>query len=502
MKKGNISVQILKQENFYESKQILDPFSDMYGSDNGVYEPPINIKLIEMLADNSNIVPQCVDAIKTNTAGFGWELVPVQEGQEKDTEYDEIHLLFDYCHLDTNFSQILQKIKYDEERTGNGYLEVIRNTEGKIVGFERIAPADLRISKKAYPALVEKDFDTPYGTKKILFKKSYRNFVQIVGRKKVYFKPFGFPKDVDFETGEVKEKIEYIQRANEIIHFKLNDSHPFYGVPRFLGTMLEMTGSLKSAELNVLYFSQGRHIPMAILVNNGYLTQESLKVLKETLNNARGTENAHQYMLLEAVGETSDENKLTSASIEIKPLVDVIQQDALFIEYDDKNRSKIRSAFRLPPLFTGESSDYSRATAKEARKTANEQVFRPEQNRYESIINRTIVSDLGIKNWKFKLNSSEILDAEDLSDILKVYQEAGAVTLNMAIDMLNKATNGNYEPYGEWGDYPIQLLIEQLKYGLNLNNLGENGELKTDPMTKALKAFAELRHQDVKNTGL
>ena len=39
------------------------------------------------------------------------------------------------------------------------------------------------------------------------------------------------------------------------------------------------------------------------------------------------------------------------------------------------NRDKIRSAFRLHPIYTGESQDYTRATADTARQVTEEQVF-------------------------------------------------------------------------------------------------------------------------------
>ena len=37
------------------------------------------------------------------------------------------------------------------------------------------------------------------------------------------------------------------------------------------------------------------------------------------------------------------------------------------------------SSFRLPPIFVGITSDYTRATASESREVAEEQVFEPER---------------------------------------------------------------------------------------------------------------------------
>ncbi len=50
------------------------------------------------------------------------------------------------------------------------------------------------------------------------------------------------------------------------------------------------------------------------------------------------------------------------------------------MEYDTKTRDKLRSAFRLPPLYTGESQDYNKSTAQTAKQVTEEQVFVPQRN--------------------------------------------------------------------------------------------------------------------------
>lgn len=44
----------------------------------------------------------------------------------------------------------------------------------------------------------------------------------------------------------------------------------------------------------------------------------------------------------------------------------MLQRDGLFINYDDTNRKKVQSHFRLPDIYVGYSKDFNRATAETA----------------------------------------------------------------------------------------------------------------------------------------
>ncbi|MDI5983006.1 hypothetical protein QDK53_42975, partial [Amycolatopsis magusensis] len=66
--------------------------------------------------------------------------------------------------------------------------------------------------------------------------------------------------------------------------------------------------------------------------------------------------------------------------------------------------NKIRSAFRLPPIYTGESQDYNKATADTARKTTEEQVFQPERHLITGKLNTLFLPDLEIWHVRFLLN--------------------------------------------------------------------------------------------------
>lgn len=88
--------------------------------------------------------------------------------------------------------------------------------------------------------------------------------------------------------------------ASEVIHFKIGSGT--YGVPRWIGNIVNMYGARKAEELNYLYFKQGRHVPAAITVENGMLSEASYEQLQEYMNGIEGSDNAHKFLLLEVEG--------------------------------------------------------------------------------------------------------------------------------------------------------------------------------------------------------
>lgn len=87
------------------------------------------------------------------------------------------------------------------------------------------------------------------------------------------------------------------------------------------------------------------------------LSEDSYKQLQDYMNGLEGVENSHKFLLLEAEGIAKGKNihgdeEIVPVKVDIKSLAEILQEDALFLEYDQKSRDKIRSAFRLPPIYT------------------------------------------------------------------------------------------------------------------------------------------------------
>lgn len=496
-----------------ESRQIdLDPFD--YAGD--LIRPLYDPELLIRLAENSDILQQCVDAYTTNIVGFGFQLqydsdydkLEEADKKELDRTWSIYENFFKYCNVDESFSAIMGRVIDDREKIGWGVLEVIENGLGAPAGFEHVPAHKVRLCKRDIApipitiTILDED-DNPVDIQ--VFKR-FRRFVQIVNEKKVYFKEFGDPRTLNHKTGKYEEGTIPEEQASSMILFENYCSYTEYGLPRYLGQLLNIQGNRKAEELNYTYFSDGRHIPLAVVVENGKLTAESIKMLQDTKGNVA----RHKFLVLEAEGVAPDlsiggEDARSAVKIHFEPLVHVLEKDGLFQEYCNNNRAKIRSAFRLHPIYTGESQDYTRATADTARQVTEEQVFQPEREALAFKLNNLLKPALSLTGVSMEFKAPVIANTSEIATALEPYINSGAATPNMLVDALGELLGKQFEQFeGEWANKPLAITLRELTVA-NAQRLqglpGSVGEpagvLKADQVSEIVSALKDL-HRLVK----
>jgi PBSX family phage portal protein len=192
---------------------------------------------------------------------------------------------------------------------------------------------------------------------------------------------------VSKRSGEIFKDIGALLRtrpddapATELLHFAIHSPRSPYGVPRWVGTLLSVLGSRQMEEVNFLYFENKSVPPLALLVSGGRLSEPSIPRIERFIEeNLKGKTNFHKILILEAEGG-SGTGEHARAKIELRPLTDAQQQDALFQIYDERNIDKVGSAFRLPRLLRGDSRDFNRSVEDAQLRFAEDQVFQPERD--------------------------------------------------------------------------------------------------------------------------
>jgi len=464
-----VKARVIKAES-KETKQIYqDDFRDSYGND--IIEPPYNLNELKLIGEYSSILQQCVDAYKTNIIEFGIEAEhkldinadDLEEPKKKqaEEEYTRLDEFIRYLTLDEAPETILGYVIEDREKTGNAYVEVLRDGTGLPAGIEYVDTQYMRVCKKTTPVDVDYTILENGQEKKVTRKKRFRKYVQMIDGKKVFFKEYGDPRIMDMTTGKFDEATPDGSRANEIFHFKIGSGT--YGKPRWIGNIVSLYGARKAEELNLMYFRNGRHIPAAITVSNGKLDDNSYETLQEYMNDLEGTENAHKFLLLEALGASQEDGmgdeKVTPAKVEIKSLAEILQQDALFLEYDEKTRQKIRSSFRLPPLYTGEAQEFNRASADTARKVTEEQVFQPERKGLARVLNMLFLEPLGFNYVKLVVKGADFQDPIEIARALYPLITAGAVAPNDLRTLAGQVLGQKLDVFGDEYNIPFQMLL-------------------------------------------
>lgn len=425
---------------------------------------PVDMRGLKELVDDSTILPQCIKAYKNNIAGFGMSVHYMsdydEETAEMKAEWTQLEEIVNLLNMDIMAKEVFENVIRDRETYGIAYCEVIRDFSGDVVQLEFII--DTPSVDMTYPLEPYMDVEYYYKGKTVARKKKFRKFRQQIAGKTVYFKEFGDPRIMDKKTGTYLEEggdpIEYDNQANEIIEFRIG-SMP-YGEVRWIGQVLTVDGNRRAEVLNNNYFREGRHTPLMIVVKGGTLSDESFDKLKSYMAEIKGENGQHAFVVLET---ESNENATAldgekQADIEIKDLASILQKDELFQEYQENGRKKTQSAFLLPDLYVGYTTDFNRATAQTAMEVTEKQVFQPERTSLAWTVNNRLLNGYRFRYVEVKFDDPDITNPDDIQKILNITERAGGLSPNLAKEVtyntLGKDGCEDYE--GDWGDIPLQ----------------------------------------------
>jgi PBSX family phage portal protein len=447
---------------------------------------------------NSSILPQCIKAYKNNIAGFGIGVKykdDLKETTEMTTEYTKATEILETLTLEQDLKEVFENIIEARETYGTAYLEVIRNLLGEVVQIEFVKETPSIL--KAPP--IEPYIDATYyqnGTE-IMRKKKFCKYKQEINGSTVYLKEFGDPRIMDYRTGQYIDDTPREYQANEIIEFALGIVP--YGEVRWQGQIRGVDGSRRAEDLNRNYFLNGRHTPLMIIVKGGTLTEDSFAKLQEYMLAIKGESGQHAFMVLEASNLDSraeyEDGKVPE--VEIKELASILQKDELFQDYLDNNRKRIQSAFQLPDLYTGYTTDFNRATAQTAQEITEKQVFQPERKSLAWAINHKLLAGYKFKFVEVYFKQPEITNPDDLSKILNIAERAGGLTPNKAKEIIYETLGDNFEPFvGEWADIPLTISKTQEQLTQQIAKAESNGESEIVAVMKEVKKFLEKGERD------
>lgn len=445
VEKADTSVQVTAQEAFNAGDWIT-PRHDMRG--------------LAHLVENSTILPQCIRAYKNNIAGFGIGvryIEDVDETPEMAAEFSRAEEIIELLNIEQDTKEVFEDIIEARETYGIAYLEVIRNVADEVVQIEFVKEtASVQKTRPLEPYIATTYY---HHGRELERRKRYCKYKQVVGGITVYFKEFGDPRVMDRRDGKYLEEGETLDlqyQANELMEFAIG-TEP-YGTVRWIGQVLGVDGSRRAETLNNNYFINGRHTPLMIMVKGGTLTDESFEKLQQYMNDIKGAAGQHAFIILETESNDgrTDFDQTEKPEIEVKDLANILQKDELFQDYLNNNRRKVQSAFQLPDLYVGYTTDFNRATAQTAQEVTEEQVFQPERKSLAWAINNRLLNGYKFQHVECYFLEPDITNPDDLYKLLTVTNSAGGVTPNFAKRIIYEAFGEQSEDYPEdWGDTPL-----------------------------------------------
>jgi PBSX family phage portal protein len=422
--------KISKSESSSASMQLPDDnFVNEYQV-NGLVQPELDPLKLKVITENSNILPQCIDAYRRNITGHGVAL-EYKDGENDDTaseEWDVAERFIATTCLSKPLESLLGELVDDLESCGNAYLE-IANATGEFPAIYRIPPQFMRCTPEkeriniAYQVMIKGEVET--------FEQSIyvRSYCQKRSNQIVWFDPFG-------KKGE----------RNQIIHLKV-DQDGAYGKPRWIGGLPGVLGVRRAEELNLKYFDDGRMLSMILTAINGKLTDDSI----DAVSKIKGAESQGGILYLEVEADEDEDNyntdkKSKKPEIKLDKLNDLLQQDALFLGYTKDKNTEILSSFCLPPILVGKSDDYNRATADAALRFAEAQVFRSYRKwLMDEIFNYRLFPAHGIHKVKAYLRGPELVDPDEQNKIIELLANNGILLVKHLIPLAERALGTTIE---------------------------------------------------------
>jgi len=470
--------------------------------------PPLPLQTLVSAFEESNSLRQNVDAMQTNVDGFGHTFVPViplkavafkeslrdlmeEDGdeiseealdarskevmREAAAERRRLKRFFDYA-ADESFIEFRRNSREDLEVLGNWSWEVLRDKNNKVRHLVRVPFFTIRLTKRgeAIPVTVKRKVHE-FKYEEFETTKRFRRFVQQVGNTIIWFKEFGDPRVMSKKSGRYYRDIDTFKaetendpkdgEASEILHYRIHAVRGAYRQPRWIGNLTSVLGSRQAEEVNLFYFKNKAIPPMIIFVENGRLGDGAVERLADFMEQVKGdTEKFWKVAILE--GESSEDARRRGVSwtgqprFKIERLSSEQLKDALFQEYDERNRDKVGESFRIPRLLRGDSRDFNRATALTAKSITEEQVFEPERDRFDSWLNRKLGPELDMKYWLFKSRSPIVRDPKSLSEMVRDLVKVGVLTPNEGRQLSGDIFNTEFEPIEEkWANRPLVLTI-------------------------------------------
>jgi PBSX family phage portal protein len=396
--------------------------------DAGLIQPPYNLKMLDRLCQENNALGPCIEAMVTNIDGTGHVFEAEGEEQEDardDHKIEELEDFFAEVWPGESFQTLRRRLRRDQERTGNAYLEVVRNPAGEIVFLRHVDTKMIRLVKLDEPVAVEKTVIRRGKPVTIAVAMRERRFAQMIGHKLVYFKEFGARRDLDKLTGKWAtggQQLPAGRRGSELIHLtKYPDAHTPYGVPCWIAQTPSVLGSRKAEEFNLEFFENGGVPPILILIQGGLMADKTRKAIEQRLHGPAKKANRVQVIEADPTGGSLDHPGNTRITVERFGAERVA--DSMFEGYDERCEVRVRRSFRLPPIFVGQSQDYSFATAFVSYTVTEAQVFKPEREEFDEIMTIKLLPAMGYSGYRLR---SLPLTIEGIDNKLKGLEIANA----------------------------------------------------------------------------
>lgn len=441
------------------------------------------------LVTTNNTLPLCIEAMEVNIDGTGHDFVPRNQDTEMaKNELTVVESFFKEPFPGVSMVSFRRELRRYLEATGNAYIELIPNVMGKLVMMRVLKSQHVYLGPLSDVTKVKRQVERGGELIEVEMQDREQSYVyEEPGRDPVYFIEFGATQSIDKNTGEFKSELTVADRGNEIIHIKMNDDpQSNYGLPRWISQTPSAVGSRKAEEQNLEFFDAGGIPNVIVFVKGGAMAETTTNQLNGFLSGNLKT--GGRAAVVEVASTSGTIDKAGNVDVQVERFGSETMGDKMYENYDKRCEERIRLSFRLPSLFIGKTDSYNYATAKVAYQVAEAQVFKPDRDEFDVLMNQIILKRLDLKTVAFKSRPITLMDIENQLKALEMVKEV--VEPKEMVDEVVSLT-GITVSYKEGKEFSTFKTID----GRTVTNPNQNAQPQPEPV----KTKGNVKEQTAKD---
>lgn len=415
--KKSVETQMVQKQSSFSSRHMRN------GNRTGVGIDPL---ILLTLVNSNNTLPLCVEAMEVNIDGTGHDIVALDQESEANANEEQIaKSFFKEPFPGTSMVSMRRELRRYLESTGNAYIELIPNLEGDLIMMRSLKPQYVKLGELSEVAQVKRKIERAGKIIEVTMNERERSYIyEEPDADPIYFIEFGATQRIHKEKGlfGAEQEIAPVERGNEIIHLKMNDDPTSdYGLPRWISQTPSAVGSRKAEEQNLEFFDAGGIPNVLVFVKGGAMADTTTAQLNGYLSG--GMKSGGRAAVVEVASTSGTIDKAGQVEVQVERFGSETLGDEMYAKYDARCEERIRLSFRLPALFIGKTSDYNYATARVAYQVAEAQVFKPDRDEFDVLMNQIIVKKLGLATVRYKSRPITLNDIEAQLKALEMVKE-------------------------------------------------------------------------------
>lgn len=386
--------------------------------------------------------------VKIGRRDINEEYKRLQRRSRREAQF--VSAFFGRCCPSMSYERLLAITGLDQEITGNGWWEVLRDSTGRPARFLWVPSRTVRAVESSDQLIGYLD-RVPLTRIRWEIVEQYRRFpryIQLLSNGyAVWFKGYGDPRFMSRWTGTYFSSLEELQRdareiseisartngkqtvpqaATELLQFAIPYSgSSYYGRPDHAPAYPDLAGGRDLSEENMKIVSDEAIPSMMVLCSGGRVGgEDQTRIREQIMNRKKGRK---QILFLNAYASgNSPVGPSVSPTLKIEHTRPLQTNDALFLKYGASVEQRAHGVTRTPFVVLGKHEGINRATMLGLRRFFDEDVAAPKRAmQVDDPINRHVLPSLDIQCWKYRSKARPPTDPEAFGSLVSKAMDSG-----------------------------------------------------------------------------